>query len=65
MLRAYPNSVPAQFRILTKSYLRDPRNPRWVAKPPVAYLWARTVKCKQCRAMLPLLKTRWRCKKGA
>ena len=46
-----------------ESYLRDPRNPRWVAKPPVAYLWARTVKCKQCRAMLPLLKTRWRCKK--
>ena len=38
-------------------------NPRWVAKPTVAYLWARTVSCKQCRAMLPLLKTRWLCKK--
>ena len=45
------------------AYLRDPRNPRWVAKPTVAYLWARTVPCKQCRAPLPLLKTRWLCKK--
>ena len=44
-------------------YLRDPRNPRWTAKPTVAYLWARTVPCKQCRATLPLLKTRWLCKK--
>ena len=46
-----------------KSYLEDRRNPRWVAKPTVAYLWARTVTCKQCRATLPLLKTRWLCKK--
>ena len=46
-----------------ESYLKDPRNLRWVAKPPVAYLWARTVSCKQCRATLPLLKTRWLCKK--
>ena len=46
-----------------ESYLKDPRNPRWVAKPTVAYLWARTVSCKQCRATLPLLKTRWLCKK--
>ena len=45
------------------SYLKNPRNPRWVAKPTVAYLWARTVACKQCRATLPLLKTRWLCKK--
>ena len=45
------------------AYLADPRNPRWIAKPTVAYLWARTVTCKQCRAMLPLLKTRWLCKK--
>ena len=45
------------------AYLKDPDNPRWVAKPTVAYLWARTVTCKQCRAMLPLLKTRWLCKK--
>ena len=45
------------------SYLKDPGNPRWVAKPAVAYLWARTVTCKQCRATLPLLKTRWLCKK--
>ena len=45
------------------AYLKDPRNPRWMAKPTVAYLWARTVTCKQCRATLPLLKTRWLCKK--
>ncbi len=44
-------------------YLRDKHNPRWVAKPTVAYLWARTVTCKNCRATLPLLKTRWLCKK--
>ena len=45
------------------AYLQDPRNPRWIAKPTVAYLWARTVRCKQCRATLPLLKTRWLCRK--
>ena len=45
------------------TYLGDPRNPRWVAKPTVVYLHARTVTCKQCRAVLPLLKTRWLCKK--
>ncbi len=32
-------------------------------KPTVAYLWARTVTCKNCRASIPLLKTRWLCKK--
>jgi adenine-specific DNA methylase len=32
-------------------------------KPTVAYLWARTVHCKNCRATIPLLKTRWLCKK--
>ena len=45
------------------AYLEDPRNPRWVSKPTVAYLWARTVRCKGCRATMPLLKTRWLCKK--
>ena len=45
------------------TYLKFPGNPRWVAKPTVAYLWARTVTCKYCRGMLPLLKTRWLCKK--
>ena len=29
----------------------------------MAYLWARTVTCKSCRATVPLLKTRWLCKK--
>ncbi len=47
----------------TKAYLADPRNPRWIAKPTVAYLWARTVRCKGCRATLPLLKTKWLAKK--
>jgi putative DNA methylase len=54
-------SLNAEF---TKDYLEDKRNPRWVAKPAVAYLWARTVKCKNCRATVPLLKTRWLCKKA-
>ena len=26
---------------------------------PVGYLWARTARCKNCRATIPLLKTRW------
>ena len=47
------------------AYLKDPLKPHWIAKPTVAYLWARTVTCKQCRSTLPLLKTRWLCKKDA
>ena len=46
-----------------ENYLSDPAKPRWIAKPTVAYLWARTVTCKNCRATIPLLKTRWLCKK--
>ena len=45
-------------------YLEDPRNPRWIAKPTVAYLWTRTAACGDCRAEIPLLKTRWLCKRG-
>ena len=44
-------------------YLENGSNPRWVAKPVVAYLWARTAECGGCRAEMPLLKTRWLCKK--
>ena len=44
--------------------LADPRTPRWVVKPTAAYLWARTVRCKSCRATIPLLKTTWLCRKG-
>ena len=44
-------------------YLEDETNPRWIVKPTVAYLWARTVPCGGCRAEIPLLKTRWLCKK--
>lgn len=54
------NALNAEF---SAEYLADKRNPRWVAKPTVAYLWARTVTCKNCRATVPLLKTRWLCKK--
>jgi len=54
------DSLNAEF---TADYLADHRNPRWVGKPTVAYLWARTVTCKNCRATVPLLKTRWLCKK--
>ena len=56
------NGLNAEFDAV---YLKDLRNPRWVAKPPVAYLWARTVRCKGCRATIPLLKTRWLAKKNA
>jgi len=44
-------------------YLEHQANPRWVAKPVVAYLWARTAECGGCRVEVPLLKTRWLCKK--
>lgn len=54
------DSLNAEF---DEKYLSDPTNPRWIAKPTVAYLWARTVTCKNCRATIPLLKTRWLCKK--
>ena len=45
-------------------YLENEANPRWVAKPVVAYLWARTVRCGGCRAEIPLLKTCWLCRKA-
>jgi putative DNA methylase len=48
---------------LSASDLRNPKTPRWVARPTVAYLWAKTVPCKSCRATIPLLKTRWLCKR--
>ncbi len=34
-------------------------------KPIIAYLWARTIECKNCRATVPLLKSRWIAKKDA
>ncbi len=54
-------SLNAEF---SAAYLGHKLNPRWVAKPTAAYLWARTVTCKNCRATLPLLKTRWLARKG-
>ena len=44
-------------------YLANPQNPRWVQKTTGAYLWARTVRCKSCRATVPLLKTCWLAKR--
>ena len=58
--RISTDSLNAEFDSL---YLESKANPRWVAKPPVAYLWARTVRCSDCRSEIPLLKTRWLCKK--
>ena len=55
------NALNAEFDAV---YLKNKDNPRWVAKPTVAYLWARTVPCAGCRKEVPLLKTRWLCKKG-
>ncbi len=43
----------------TEAFLHGGSNLRWVEKPPVAYFWARSVRCKNCRATIPLLKTRW------
>jgi hypothetical protein len=57
-----PN-IDALNKEFSPEYLADKRNPRWIAKPTVAYFWARTVTCKNCRATIPLLKTRWLCKK--
>ena len=48
----------------SEEYRANKRNPRWVAKSTIAYLWARTVTCKNCRATVPLLKIRWLCKKA-
>ena len=54
-------ALNAEFNSL---YLEDEGNPRWIVKPTVAYLWARTTRCSSCRGEVPLLKTRWLCKKG-
>lgn len=45
-----------------EAYMNDKRNPRWIVRPTVAYLWARTATCKNCRNIIPLLKTKWLCK---
>ncbi len=58
--RVSADELNAEFE---RSYLANGANPRWVVKPTVAYLWARTVRCSDCRADVPLLKTRWLCKK--
>lgn len=68
-LHLLPTDVPTDEAVaalntgLSVADLRNPQTPRWVAKPTVAYLWAKTVPCKSCRATIPLLKTRWLCKR--
>lgn len=37
--------------------------PEREGRQPLAYLWARTITCSQCRATIPLIKTRWLCRK--
>ena len=59
--RVSTTALNAEFDSL---YLENETNPRWIAKPAVAYLWARTIRCGGCRAEIPLLKTRWLCKKA-
>ena len=60
--RVSTTSLNAEF---DQEYLEDERRPRWIAKPTVAYLWARTAECGNCRAEIPLLKTRWLCRRDA
>ena len=57
-------SVESLNRGYDGKYLEDDRNPRWVAKPVVACLWARTAECAGCRSEIPLLKTLWLCRKN-
>ncbi|MDR2573085.1 MAG: DUF1156 domain-containing protein [Desulfovibrio sp.] len=57
--------VAALNRDFGAEYLKDERNPRWIARPTVAYLWARTAECKNCRNLIPLLKTKWLAKTKA
>ena len=52
-------SVEALNADFDELYLAEAGKPRWVAKPTVAYLWARTGACGNCRAEVPLLKTCW------
>ena len=56
-------SVEALNADFDELYLAEAGKPRWVAKPTVAYLWARTGACGNCRMEVPLLKTCWLSKK--
>ncbi len=64
-LRLVPTNAAGESEIdilnagVDRQHLQNPAKPRWVAKQTVAYLWARTLRCKACRAELPLLKTCW------
>lgn len=68
-LHLLPHDVPIEESVaalnakLSAADVRNPKTPRWMVKPTVAYLWAKTVPCKSCRATIPLLKTRWLCKR--
>lgn len=56
--------IEALNRDFGETYLQDEKNPRWILRPTVAYLWARTATCTnpECRKTVLLLKTKWLCK---
>ena len=56
--------VEGVYRNISDNLSNHPFEPRWIPKPVIAYLWARTVRCKSCRATVPLLKTCWVVKKS-
>jgi putative DNA methylase len=54
-------------RELAEFYPLDPPDPATGVRPrPIAYLWARTVKCEapHCGAEIPLMRSFWLCKKA-
>jgi adenine-specific DNA methylase len=54
-------------RELAEFYPLDPPDPDTGVRPqPIAYLWARTVKCEapHCGAEIPLMRSFWLCKKA-
>ncbi|WP_223258421.1 DUF1156 domain-containing protein [Thermogemmatispora tikiterensis] len=53
-VRAWGEEVLRRARAALARYYPTPEG-----KTTVAYLWARTMRCKNCRATVPLLKTRW------
>jgi len=56
-------SIDALNSEFSSEYLANMANPRWIEKPPIAYLWARTIPCANCRTVFPLIKSRWLQKK--
>lgn len=53
--------IPKECKRLAEFYPKDPDG-----GTPIAYLWARTVKCESpnCGAEIPLMRSFWLCKKA-